>query len=240
MPLLSTHMTDFSSNKRGTRGGTVVGDATGTHLGGTSAGNKFLPKPKSAAPGASHEVRIIGGSLKRSKLAVVSAQGLRPTPNRVRETLFNWLGNSLEGLNCVDMFAGTGALGIEAASRGASHVLLIENNAAAARTLEQNIARLKASACELRQSDAFMALRSLPAQSVDLIFVDPPFDSKLHARAAVAAKHALKVGGLLYLEAPDEATIQAQTALGYELYKLSKAGAVSFALLINSNQAAPS
>jgi 16S rRNA (guanine966-N2)-methyltransferase len=220
MPLLSTHMAEFSSHKRGTSDKPFI---------------KPVTKPISIAKNATHEVRIIGGSYKRSKLAVVSAQGLRPTPNRVRETLFNWLGNSLAGLRCVDMFAGTGALGIEAASRGASHVLLIENHAPAARALEQNIARLKASACELRQSDTFMALRSLPAASVDIVFVDPPFESQLHARAAAAAAHALKPGGLLYLEAPDEATIDAQTALGYTLYKRARAGAVSFALLTLSN-----
>lgn len=232
MPLLSTHMAEFSPHKRGSSDKPLIKPVT-----------KPISMAKNATQNATHEVRIIGGNYKRSKLAVVSAQGLRPTPNRVRETLFNWLGHSLAGLRCVDMFAGTGALGIEAASRGASHVLLIENHAPAARALEQSIARLKATACELRQSDAFMALRSLPAASVDIVFADPPFESQLHARAAAAAQHALKPGGMLYLEAPDEATIyatmdatmDAQKALGYTVYKRARAGAVSFALLIYSN-----
>jgi 16S rRNA (guanine966-N2)-methyltransferase len=223
MPLLSTHMAQNSSHKRGTGGKLQV---------------EPIVQPIFTPKNAPHEVRIIGGLYKRSKLAVVSAQGLRPTSSRAREALFNWLG-SLEGWRCVDMFAGTGALGIEAASRGASTVLLIENNALATRALEQNLARLKATACELRKSDAFMALRSLPAASVDLIFVDPPFESQLHARAAAAAKHALKPEGLLYLEAPDEATIDAQLALGYTLYKRARAGAVSFALLINTTTPQP-
>jgi 16S rRNA (guanine(966)-N(2))-methyltransferase RsmD len=178
-------------------------------------------------------VRVIGGSLKRSKLAVIDAQGLRPTPNRVRETLFNWLGASLEGWHCLDMFAGTGALGVEAASRGAARVVLIERQGAAVQSLKATVARLKADACEVLQADALSAMSGLGAQSFDLVFIDPPFDAGLHLRAALAAKPLLKPAGLLYVEAPDEATLLAPLAQGYSLHKQSRAGAVWFGLLIN-------
>ncbi len=199
--------------------------------GGIHAAN---PKTRGRArtQSAAQEVRIIGGSLKRSKLAVVDTHGLRPTPNRVRETLFNWLGASLEGWHCLDMFAGTGALGIEAASRGASRVVLMERQGAAAQALKASVARLKADACEVLQADALNAATGLPAHSFDIVFVDPPFDAGLHLRAALAARPLLKPGGLLYIEAPDEATLLAPTAQGYTLHKQSRAAAVWFGLLI--------
>src|SRR5258706_13162008 len=93
-----------------------------------------------------HEVRIIGGQWKRSKLPVADAPGLRPTPDRVRETLFNWLGNDLSGWRCLDAFAGSGALGFEAASRGAAAVLLIERDPRLARCLRESQQRLNATA----------------------------------------------------------------------------------------------
>jgi 16S rRNA (guanine966-N2)-methyltransferase len=170
--------------------------------------------------------------MKRSKLAVIDAPGLRPTPNRVRETLFNWLGASLEGWHCLDLFAGTGALGIEAASRGAARVVLVERQAQAVQALKSAATRLKAQACEVLQADAMSAAMTLPKQSFDVIFIDPPFDSALHARAAQAALPLLKDGGMMYVEAPDEATIKAVNAIGLTTHKQSKAGAVWFALLM--------
>jgi 16S rRNA (guanine(966)-N(2))-methyltransferase RsmD len=96
-----------------------------------SSAAKPQSKPKPRAPSKlNHQVRIIGGQWKRSKLKVLDAAGLRPTPDRVRETLFNWLGQDLSGLRCLDAFAGSGALGLEAASRGAAQVLLVEQDAA--------------------------------------------------------------------------------------------------------------
>src|SRR5215207_3044747 len=101
------------------------------------------PHPTRRSPGrASHEVRIIGGQWKRTRLPVPSKPGLRPTPDRVRETLFNWLGQDLTGWRCIDVFAGTGALGFEAASRGAADVLLCEQDPALAQQLKTVQAKL--------------------------------------------------------------------------------------------------
>ena len=101
-----------------------------------------------------HEVRIIGGQWKRSKLPVADRPGLRPTPDRVRETLFNWLGQDLSGWRCLDAFAGSGALGFEAASRGAAQVVLLERDPALAAGLRQSQQRLKAEALRIECSDA--------------------------------------------------------------------------------------
>src|SRR3954471_8469384 len=123
------------------------------------------------------EVRIIGGQWKRSKLPVTDAPALRPTPDRVRETLFNWLGQDLAGWRCLDAFAGTGALGLEAASRGAAEGVLLERDARLVRGLKAVIERLKATQVRVEVADAigWMA-RGAPAR-YDLVFLDPPFDA---------------------------------------------------------------
>jgi 16S rRNA (guanine966-N2)-methyltransferase len=198
------------------------------------------PTPKKAkhpthARHAAQEVRVIGGAFKRSKLAVVDAPGLRPTPNRVRETLFNWLGASLDGWHCADLFAGTGALGIEAASRGAAKVVLVERQAKAVLSLKAALLRLKAQGCEVLQMDAMSAANTLPRQSFDVVFIDPPFDTAVHAHAAKVAMPLLKDTGLLYIEAPDDATLKAVAEVGYALHKQSKAGSVWFALFTQNN-----
>jgi 16S rRNA (guanine(966)-N(2))-methyltransferase RsmD len=186
------------------------------------------------------EVRIIGGLWRRSLLPVVPAAGLRPTPNRVRETLFNWLGQRMDGLACLDMFAGTGALGLEAASRGARQVLLIESQAQAAQALRAAIARLKAGErCELRQGDALRIAAALAPGEFDVIFIDPPFDAALHAAAAAAARPLLAQGGRLYAEAPGEAALAQIEALGFTRMKQARAGAVSFALFAAAREPNP-
>ena len=126
------------------------------------------------------EIRIVGGQWKRTRLAVPDKPGLRPTPDRVRETLFNWLGQSLEAWSCVDVFAGTGALGLEAASRGAAPVQLLEQDADLVKSLQATVQRLKASdQVSVRRTDGVATLRGMPAASVDLVLLDPPFESKL-------------------------------------------------------------
>ncbi|NUO88669.1 MAG: 16S rRNA (guanine(966)-N(2))-methyltransferase RsmD, partial [Cupriavidus sp.] len=121
------------------------------------------------------QVRIIGGRWKRTLLPVPDAQGLRPTPDRVRETLFNWLGQDLSGLECLDLFAGSGALGFEAASRGAAVVTLVESNARVARQVRDNVTRLDAGQVRVLQGDAFAIAAQLPDASFDVVFLDPPF-----------------------------------------------------------------
>ena len=186
---------------------------------------------KAAARVAAGEVRIIGGQWKRSKLPVADKPGLRPTPDRVRETLFNWLGQDLTGWRCVDAFAGTGALGFEAASRGAKEVQLVEQDAALLAQLKKIKEQLKADAVQVQRGDGIAALKQLPPASADLILLDPPFDANLFDAALQAAARAVAAGGYIYLEAP-RAWSEAQLAqLGLVLYRHLKAGAVHAHLL---------
>ncbi|MFZ2815239.1 MAG: 16S rRNA (guanine(966)-N(2))-methyltransferase RsmD [Rhodoferax sp.] len=179
----------------------------------------------------SHEVRIIGGQYKRSKLQVADKPGLRPTPDRVRETLFNWLGQDLSGWRCLDAFAGTGALGFEAASRGAAQVLLVEQDAALVAQLKRVQTQLKADAVQVVRGEAVAALRHAPAGGLDLIFLDPPFDSELFEAAVQAAAPALTATGFLYLEAPKRWSDEQLQALGLQLHRHLKAGMVHAHLL---------
>ncbi len=176
-----------------------------------------------------HEVRIIGGQWKRSKLPVADKPGLRPTPDRVRETLFNWLGQDLDGWRVLDAFAGSGALGFEAASRGAIEVLLIERDAQLARSLKDSQVRLKATNLKVECSDSlgWMA-RSAPGR-FELVLLDPPFGQDLFLPALKAAAPLLVTGGLVYLEAPE--LIEAPPELGLEVWKSGRAGAVHYQLL---------
>ena len=179
----------------------------------------------------SHEIRIIGGQWRRTRLKVIDKPGLRPTPDRVRETLFNWLGQDLSGWRCVDAFAGTGVLGLEAASRGAAHVLMVEQDAVLVRDVQENAARLKADMVSVQRGDAVAALARLPAGSVDLVFLDPPFDGPWFEPALKAAAKAVPTGGWIYLEAPVAWTAEALGALGLQCERHLKAGAVHAHLL---------
>lgn len=189
-------------------------------------------KPRQVAPaGAPREVRIIGGQWKRSKLPVADRPGLRPTPDRVRETLFNWLGQDLSGWRVLDAFAGSGALGFEAASRGAAEVLLLERDPQLARSLEASRTRLKADSAQLRieccDAIGWMS-RSAPAR-FELLLLDPPFDAGLFEPALKAAAPLLVPGGLLYVESPEPLAVPAE--LGLEAWKNARAGAVHYQLL---------
>jgi len=186
-------------------------------------------RPKRASPAG--EVRIIGGQWKRSKLPVADKPGLRPTPDRVRETLFNWLGQDLTGWRCVDAFAGTGALGFEAASRGATEVRLVEQDPALVAQLKVLQAKLQAHAVQVLRGDGIAALKQLAPASMNLIFLDPPFDAKLYEAALQAAARALASGGYVYLEAPSAWGEEQLAPLGLTLYRHLKAGAVHAHLL---------
>ena len=185
------------------------------------------PRP-ARAPG---EVRIIGGRWKRSRLPVADRPGLRPTPDRVRETLFNWLGQDLTGWRCVDAFAGTGALGFEAASRGAREVSLIEQDAGLVSQLRRIKEQLKAEAVQVQRGDGIATLKQLPPASADLILLDPPFDANLFDAALQAAGRALASDGFIYLEAPRAWTEEQLTPLGLTSYRHLKAGMVHAHLL---------
>lgn len=177
------------------------------------------------------EVRIIGGRWKRTRLPVADRPGLRPTPDRVRETLFNWLGQDLTEWRCVDVFAGTGALGFECASRGAAQVRMFEQDAALVAQLEAIRSRLDAQQVRITRGDGMTGLRSLPAASVDLILIDPPFAAGLFEPALAAARPALAPGGYVYLEAPEPWGDDALAAYGFVVHRQLKAGAVHAHLL---------
>lgn len=188
------------------------------------------PAPSKPHKGAG-EVRIIGGQWRRTKLPVALKPGLRPTPDRVRETLFNWLGQSLDGWRCVDPFAGTGALGFEAASRGAAHVQVCELDPALVTQLSAQVNRLKATNVHVLRTDGVACLRQLGTSSVDLVFIDPPFDGALFEPALQAASQAVKADGFVYLEAPMAWTDAQLVPIGLMLYRHLKAGAVHAHLL---------
>lgn len=193
-----------------------------------------MPAPK-ALP---NEVRIIGGQWKRTKLPVADKPGLRPTPDRVRETLFNWLGQDLTGWRCVDAFAGTGALGLEAASRGAAHVLLVEQDPALVSQLRALQKKLEASAVSVQRANGLSVLKQLPPAGTDLVFLDPPFEAKLHETALKAAAPAISEQGWIYLEAPDAWNEARLEPFGLSLHKHLRAGAVH-AHLLSRRQPAP-
>lgn len=176
-------------------------------------------------------MRIIGGQWKRSKLPVADAPGLRPTPDRVRETLFNWLGQDLTGWRCLDAFAGSGALGFEAASRGATQVVLLERDRRLAANLRQLQERFGAQAMRVECADALGWMRGAAPGSFDLVFLDPPFDAGFFESAVQAARALLAPGGLIYLEADrafDDASLEPQ---GLQVWRSARAGAVHYHLL---------
>jgi 16S rRNA (guanine(966)-N(2))-methyltransferase RsmD len=149
----------------------------------------------------------------------------------VRETLFNWLGQDLTDWRCVDAFAGTGALGFEAASRGAQSVLMLEQDALLVSLLSQTRERLKAQTVQVQKGDAMMALQRLAPSSLDVVFLDPPFEGSHFENALKAAAKAVVPGGWVYLEAPIHWTEEAIQACGLQAQKHMKAGAVHAHLL---------
>ncbi|PFH10417.1 16S rRNA (guanine(966)-N(2))-methyltransferase RsmD [Collimonas sp. PA-H2] len=190
-------------------------------------------------PPLARQVRIIGGAWKRTPLAVLECEGLRPTPDRVRETLFNWLNHLLDGnwttVRCLDLFAGTGALGFEAASRGVLEVTMIEHNTPAARQLEATKAKLDAGQVRILRSDAatWLGKASTEAGRYDLIFLDPPYQQGWLEKVLPLCQSLLAEHGLLYLEAE---FALAEDALpdwlsGWQLLRADKAGIVFYHLL---------
>ena len=152
------------------------------------------------APGT---VRIVGGRWRGTRLAVPSLPGLRPSSDRVRETLFNWLMPMLPGARVVDLFAGTGALGLEAVSRGAAHATLVEHAPLLAASFEDTVQRLSAhESVAVVRDDALAWLARQPEAAFDLAFVDPPFDAQLWPRVLPSLFPRIAPGGWLYVESP--------------------------------------
>lgn len=160
-------------------------------------------KRKTRLNGAPQQVRIIGGNWKGRLLPVTQKPGLRPTPNRIRETVFNWLQMHIEGSDCLDLFAGSGALGFEAASRGAAQITLIEKDAAIAQQLKQQVEVFKAKNISIQQADGLNFPQSTEKQ-FDLVFLDPPFNQidleELLAKLVISSS--LKPSAKVYVEAP--------------------------------------
>ena len=179
---------------------------------------------KGAAP--RNRVRIIGGLWRSRVLRFPDVPGLRPTPDRVRETVFNWLGQDLTGKRCLDLFAGSGALGLEAASRGALEVVMVERDAAALRALEENLRLLGPAPVRPIRADALEFLRS-DAGLYDVVFLDPPYAMGEQARLLEQVRLRLAPRALVYVEAPHAA----QPTAGWEVYRSARAGVVHYQLL---------
>lgn len=177
------------------------------------------------------ELRLIGGRWRGRRLPVIDQPGLRPTSDRTRETLFNWLAPVIDGSCCLDCFAGAGALGLEAASRGAARVVMIEQSALAARQLRENCALLSAGAVEVVQGDALAWLHHPCPQPFDLVFLDPPFSGDLMARSCglLARGGWVAPGSLIYLETDVAGTLPALPD-AWELLRQKRAGQVRYAL----------
>ena len=179
----------------------------------------------SSPPG---KLRIIGGSLRGSRIAVPDAPGLRPTPDRVRETLFNWLAPVIEGAKCLDLFAGTGALGIEALSRGAAQVDFVESDAKLAALLRENLVRLKQDA-RVHVVDALRFVAQGDGR-YDIVFLDPPFAAEAWTPVAqaLAMHERLAATAWIYVESAASATFDVPP--NWIPHREGRAGDVRFAL----------
>ena len=175
-----------------------------------------------------NQVRIIGGEWKRRLLRFPQVSGLRPTPDRVRETLFNWLGQDCTGLTCLDLFSGSGALGFEAASRNAAKVVMVETAKPALEALRSNQSMLGARNIEVVWSDGLRFLDTTP-ERFDLVFLDPPFASDFLSSALQRLPKVLNEDALVYAECAQWPDLTA-----WEILKEGKAGLVNYALLRQS------
>jgi 16S rRNA (guanine(966)-N(2))-methyltransferase RsmD len=191
--------------------------------------------------GAAHRVRIIGGAWKRTPLPVPEVPGLRPTPDRVRETLFNWLGQDLSGRACLDLFAGTGALGLEAASRGAAPVWLVESDRRAQAALRVTLAKLDARQVTLLATDALAALERArrDGRRFDLVLLDPPFGAGWLERVLPLLPPVLAEGAAVYVESGAPLAAQAVTQAlgeGFRIAREGRAGQVFYHLVLGPNE----
>ena len=185
-----------------------------------------MHKDKRGPPG---KLRIVAGSLRGSRLAVPDRPGLMPTSDRVRETLFNWLMPIVEGARCLDLYAGTGALGIEAISRGAAACTFVESDRALAGDLRANLARLKVENARVVETDA-LAMLAGKAEPFDAVFLDPPFGADLWNASAerLETRGWLAPGAFIYVESPADADLALPG--NWMPHREGQAGAVRYAL----------
>jgi 16S rRNA (guanine966-N2)-methyltransferase len=173
-----------------------------------------------------NKVRIIGGELRSRVISFPDIPGLRPTPDRVRETLFNWLGQTLYGRSCLDLFAGSGALGLEAASRGAERVVMVETDRAAVRALQDNVRKLGCANVSVQGQDGLeFVLRD--ANKYDVIFLDPPFQKDYLPGLLEILPKRLNENGMVYVESGAAIDVPPP----WQTVKSGKAGQVHYQLL---------
>ena len=171
-------------------------------------------------------VRIIGGLWRSRLIEFPDAADLRPTPDRVRETLFNWLGQDLTGMECLDLFAGSGALGFEALSRGAASVIMVEKDPAALRALRDNAHKLGATGLTVVRGDA-LEFAGGARSRFDIVFVDPPYRLGMQVAALGLLRGLLAEGGRVYVES--DAAFEAPR--GWAVFRRARGGNVHFHLL---------
>jgi 16S rRNA (guanine966-N2)-methyltransferase len=176
-----------------------------------------------------NKVRIIGGDLRSRMIRFPDVSGLRPTPDRVRETLFNWLGQTMHGRCCLDLFAGSGALGFEAASRGAERVVMVEKNRTALRALQDNAKTLGCTSVFVREQDGLEFI-SCDTHKYDVIFLDPPFQSDYLSKLLEILPQRLNENGVVYVESGKAINVQPP----WHAIKSGKAGQVRYQLLQNN------
>lgn len=174
----------------------------------------------------SNRVRIIGGAWRSRLLPFPDVVGLRPTPDRVRETLFNWLGQIMDGKTCLDLFAGSGAMGFEALSRGARNVVMVERDARVAKSLRDNAAALHAENCELVEADALKFL-GRETRCFDVIFVDPPYGLELLPQILPGLTSRLAENGMVYAESSSAVEFGPE----WQVWRNGHAGQVHYYLL---------
>jgi 16S rRNA (guanine(966)-N(2))-methyltransferase RsmD len=189
----------------------------------------ILSKPLSSKASKTNQVRINAGVWRSRLLKFPDVEGLRPTPERVRQTVFNWLGQDLTGKTCLDLFAGTGAFGFEALSRNAKNVVMVENSVLAYQSLMQNQQLLDAKNSHILRQDV-LAFLSQNTQLFDVVFCDPPYHKAWLEKILPSLNQHLSPSGLLYIEA--EFSLELRDLLsGWQLVKQNKAGNVYYHLL---------
>lgn len=199
----------------------------------TTGGRKA--RDRGGAPESSVELRVIAGRWRGRRWRFVAAAGVRPTPDRVRETLFNWLAPRITGARCLDLFAGSGALGLEALSRGAAQVSFVDSNRAVLDAVGQLLSQWRIEgigAAELHVADALAWLGRPPPAPFDIVFVDPPFAAELvpQVLAALRTSRWLAPQALVYLEQPASSPVPAD----WRVHRAGRAGAVGYYLLHES------
>ncbi len=190
-----------------------------------------MAKQQKTGKSQTGRLRIVAGNWRSRLLDVADVPGLRPTSQRIRETLFNWLATRVHGSRCLDLFAGTGALGLEALSRGAREVVFVERAGLAVATLEKNVAMLEAVGATILQMDAEAYLDRPRGVGFDIVFLDPPFgDDRLEELCRLLEQqHVLAPGALVYLE-QDKSKSEAELPQGWQTLKSKTAGNVRYML----------